>query len=148
MFTKIVEISTLAGTPMTYVLIHLWPTMAAHKRGDKPSGDNAFVMDLIQTDQRMVEDGKGRFKRMDGVFVHPDRATGDEEWELESFNLDVPTEITNNILSYLKRRQKKSGTKDEYPAFHARPAFVRSKDDPRGILAMSDVQALVGKEVK
>ena len=148
MFTKIVEIGTLVGTPMTYVLIHIWPTKSAHDGGKEPSGDNVFVMDLIQTDQRMVKDSKGRLKRTDGVFVHPDRATGDEEWEQEIFNLDVPQEIKANIGAYLLRRQKRVGTKDAYPPFHARPALLCSQDDPRGILAMSDVKALVGKEIE
>lgn len=147
MYTKIMKIGTLVGTPMTYVLIHMWVDKSAHDEGKEPSGDNAFVMDLIQTDLRMVEDGKGRYKRADGEFVHPDRATGDEEWEQETFNLDVPQEIKDNISAYLQRRKKKEGTKDEYPGFHARPALLYSRDDPRGILAMSDVQALVGEEV-
>lgn len=147
MLAKIIEISTLVGTPMTYVLIHIWSSKAAQKRGEEPSGDNAFVMDLVQTEQRMVEDNQGRYKRTDGVFVHPDRATGDEEWEQETFRIDVPEEIKGAIEAYLASRLKKVGTEDEYPAFHARPAMVRSQDDPRGILAMSDVRAMVETEV-
>ncbi len=147
MLAKIMEISTLVGTPMTYVLIHIWPSLAAQKRSEEPSGDNAFVMDLVQTEQRMVQDSRGRYKRLDGVFVHPDRATGDEEWEQETFKLNVPEEIKRNIEDYLARRIERTGTKDSYPDFHARPALVRSKDDPRGILGMSDVQVLVGSEV-
>ena len=45
MYTRIVEISTLAGTPYTYVLIHIWEGKSSV--GNKePTGDNAFVMDL------------------------------------------------------------------------------------------------------
>lgn len=148
MYTKIVKIGTLVGTPMTYVLIHMWSTKSDHDEGKEPSGDNAFVMDLELTEERMVEDGAGRYKRTDGEFVHPDRATGDEEWEQETFKLDVPQEIKDNISAYLQRRKKKSGTKDKYPDFHARPALLHNQDDPRGILAMSDVQALVGEEIR
>ncbi len=46
MFAKIVEIGHLVDTPMTYVLIHIWSSKTACTRGDKPTGDNQFIMDL------------------------------------------------------------------------------------------------------
>ena len=84
---------------------------------------------------------------MEGEWVHPDRATGNENYELDMFNIDVPQEILTNIKAYLSRRKKLEGTKDAYPDFHARPALTRSEDDPRGILAMSDVMGMVGMEI-
>lgn len=147
MYTKIVEISTLAGTPYTYVLIHIWLHRASYQAKEEPIGDNAFVMDLLRTDLRYVKDSQGRLKTLDGDFIHPDRATGSEEYEREEFNIDVPQEILTNIRSYLARRKKLEGTENAYPTFHARPALTRSEDNPRGILSMSDVVDLVGMEV-
>lgn len=47
MLGKVVEVSTVIDTPLTYVLVHIWSSRASFKRGDKPAGDNAFVMDLV-----------------------------------------------------------------------------------------------------
>lgn len=145
-FVKIVEISTLADSPYTYVLIHIWGSKADNK-SKEPIGDNAFVMDLLKTDLRYIKDSQGRLKTSDGDWVHPDRATGNEEYEQEEFNIDVPQEILTNIKAYLARRKKLEGTKDAYPSFHARPALTRNTEDPRGILSMSDVMGMVGMEI-
>ncbi len=147
MYAKIVEISTLEGTPLTYVLLHIWSTKAAFKRGDPPDGDNDFLMDIHPTGERRIEDAQGRFKRIDGVFVHPDRAVGDEQWEMETFNTDIETQIKGNIETYLSRRIALQRARSPLPKFHADRAAKRSQDDPRGILVKSEVQALVGKEV-
>lgn len=146
-YTKIVEISTLAGSPYTYVLIHIWLSRSSYQAEEEPVGDNAFVMDLLKTDTRLIKDTKGRLKTLSGEWVHPDRATGDENYELEEFQIDIPQEILTNIRAYLARRKKLEGTKNAYPAFHARPALVRNEEDPRGILAMSDVMGMVGMEI-
>ncbi len=47
MLGKIVEVGTVIDTPLTYVLVHIWSSKASHNRGDKPAGDNAFIMDLV-----------------------------------------------------------------------------------------------------
>ncbi|KKN47228.1 hypothetical protein LCGC14_0665170, partial [marine sediment metagenome] len=47
MLAKVVEVSTVIDTPLTYVLIHIWPSKASYGRGDNPAGDNAFIMDLV-----------------------------------------------------------------------------------------------------
>ena len=148
MFAKIMEISTLAGTPMTYVLVHIWPSKAAQvKDPEKPTGDNQFIMDLVLTDTRPVLDGQGRHKTLDGSFIHPDRVKGGEDWEVETFKVAVAAEIQANIEEYLGKRKSLSKTKNPYPDFHARPALVRDSNDPHGILALSDVQGMVGKVV-
>ncbi len=146
MYAKIQEISTLSGTPMTYVLIHIWPTKKASAT-ELPSGDNAFVMDLFKTSERVVKDAQGRHKTHEGQFIHPDRAKGSELWEMETYNIDVAAEVMANIEEYLERRKELEGNKDSFPSFHARPALVRTQDNPRGILSMSDVMGLVGKGV-
>lgn len=146
MFAKIMEISTLAGTPMTYVLIHIWASEASHtKDPEKPTGDNQFIMDLVLTDTRPVLDGQGRHKTLDGRFIHPDRADGSEDWEVETFKVEVAAEIRAHIEEYLGKRKSLSKTKNPYPDFHARPALVRDNQDPRGILALSDVQGMIGR---
>lgn len=147
MYARIQEISTLSGTSMTYVLIHIWPTKTACEKGEKPAGDNQFVMDLFTTDQRVVQDENGRYKRQDGIFTDPSNAKPGDLWELETYNVDVPSEIKANIEDYLTRRKKLEGTEEAFPNFHARPALTRCKDDPRGILSQSDVMALVGGRV-
>lgn len=145
--TRIVEISTMAGTPYTYVLIHMWLSRESYRAEEEPIGDNAFVMDLLTSDTRHIIDSKGRFKTHSGEWVHPDRATGNEDYELEEFQVDVPLEILTNIKAYLSRRKRLEGTKNAYPDFHARPALTRCKDDPRGILSMSDVMSMVDMEI-
>ena len=81
MYAEIKEVSTVEGTPLTYVLIHIWNSKSAHDTGKDPIGDNDFRMQLYPTGERIVTGAQGRLKRLDGVFVHPDAATGDEEWE-------------------------------------------------------------------
>ncbi len=147
LFGHIVEISTLSGTPYTYVLLHLWPNKKSYEAGDEPSGDNQFVMDLYKTREQRITDSQGRHKTLEGKFVHPDRAKGDEDWELSISHVDVAAEIKANVRAYMVRRLELDGTEDEYPAFHAQPFVVRTQDDPRGILARSDVQNLVTKVV-
>jgi hypothetical protein len=142
------EISTLSGTPMTFVLVHIWASKDAYAQGDDPSGDNQFVLDLYKKQEVRVKDSQGRHKTVEGNFVHPDRAIGSEVWEMDTIRVDVPAEILGCIEEYMVDRKRASKTKNPYPAFHARPALVRTKDDPRGILAMSDVMNLVGKAVE
>ena len=144
MYAKIKEISTVEGTPLTYVLIHIWANKALHDQGKASIGDNDFLMELYPTGQRVVQDAQGRYKRIDGVFVHPDAAIGDEEWERETFNIDLPVQIRENIVAYLGRRDRVKRTKGAFPRAHANPTTRRSQDDPRGILGRSEVQDLVG----
>lgn len=144
---KIVEISTLSGTPYTYVLLHLWPNRKSYDAGDEPSGDNQFIMDLYKTREQRITDSQGRHKTLEGKFVHPDRATGNEDWETAISHVDIAAKIEANVRAYMAERVKLAKTKDAYPVFHAQPAMVRTRDDPRGILARSDVQNLVTKVV-
>ena len=47
MHAKIIEISHLTDTPMTYVLIHIWGSKADYTKNlEEPTGDNQFIMDL------------------------------------------------------------------------------------------------------
>lgn len=147
MFARIEEISTLSGTSMTYVLIHIWDTKKACMDKDKPVGDNQFVMDLYKTSERVVKDSRGRYKTQDGRFISPENAKKGEIWEMEHYQVNVAQEIRTNIEEYLDERKALEGTKDSYLAFHAKPAMVRTQDNPRGILSMSDVMGLVGEGV-
>lgn len=147
MLAIVKEISTLSGTPLTYVLIHIWSGKKVYDDGDEPSGDNQFVMDLYKTLDVKVKDTQGRYKTTEGKFVHPDRATGDEVWEMDTYHIEVADEIMENIREYLEVRKEASKTKNPYPAFHAQPAMVRTRDNPRGIITMTSIQNLVGKAV-
>ena len=50
MLAKIVEVSTVTDTSLTHMLIHIWSSKASYDRDDKPSGDNAFVMDIVASE--------------------------------------------------------------------------------------------------
>lgn len=147
MLAVVKEISTVSGTPLTYVLIHIWISKKDYDQGDEPSGDNQFIMDLHKTQERRVRDSQGRHRTLEGKYVHPSRVTGDEDWEMDTYHIDVSTEIMANVCAYLDRRKKAERTKNPYPAFHAQPAVVRTRDNPRSILTMTGVQNLVGKVV-
>ncbi len=147
MLAIVKEISTLSGTPMTYVLIHIWPSKKEYGRGDEPLGDNQFIMDLFKSWEVRVKDSQGRHKTVEGKFVHPDRATGNEVWEKDIHHIEVADEVMKNVREYLEARKKASKTKNPYPVFDAQPAMVRTRDNPRGILTMTSVQNLVGKAI-
>lgn len=148
MLAIVKEVSTLSGTPLTYVLVHIWTSKKEFVQGDEPSGDNQFIMDLCKTQERRVKDGQGRYKTVEGKFVHPDRAKGGEIWEMDTYHVEVADEIMINIGDYLERRKKAAKTKSPYPAFHAQPAMVRTRDNPRGILTMTSVQNLTSRGIE
>ena len=105
-------------------------------------------MQLRPTSERIVTDAQGRLKRADGAFVARADVVGDETWERETVDRDLPTEIGVNIEAYLTRRQAAAAASTPFPAFHANPRTQRDQGDPHGVLARPDVAALRGQEVE
>ena len=147
MYGVIKEVSTVEGTPLIYVLVHVYVSKGSFESGKDPIGDNDFLMDLYPTGQRIVQNTQGWYKRLDGTFINPVLIVGDEEWERETFNNDLASQIQENIGDYLGRREKVKNRKDKFPKHHS-SHIKTSKDDPRGVLVQSDVKALVGQGVE
>ena len=143
MYGIIKEISTVEGTPLIYVLIHIYTSEGSYNTGKDPIGDNDFLMDLYPTGERIVQNSQGWYKRLDGTFINPVLIVGDEEWERETFNNDLATQIQDNVGNYLGRRDKVKNRKGKFPSNHS-SHIKTSQDDPRGILVKSEVQDLVG----
>lgn len=141
MIYKIVEVSTDKASGHTYVLAHFWRVSADQIAGKPPDRINDFLMQLRPTGERVITNTDGWFKRTDGVFVDPEVVTGDEAWERETVDRDLPTEIQANIEAYWARAEAKS-----YPADHSTSTIQRDDSDPHGVLARADVLSL--KEAK
>lgn len=142
MLYKIVELSTVEGSDLTYALVHFWRTKADHDAGKPWARRESFGMQLTPIGVSIVINAKGWPKRKsDGVFINPMTIEpGKEpEWEREPYNRDLLTEIKANIEAYWLRAEVK-----DYPADHADPRIQRDDSDPHGVLARTDVRALRG----
>ncbi len=147
MLYKILQVSTDRATGHTYVLVHFWRDKADQILGKEPDRVNDFLMQLRPTGVRIVTNRDGWYKRLnDGVFVNPETLDPDEpqpEWERETIDRDLPTEIKANIEAYWERAE--SGG---FPANHTNRAIQRDNSDPHDVLARADVVALRGEKVE
>ena len=146
MLYKIVEVSTDKSSGHTYVLVHFWRRKADQKAGKPPARINDFLMQLRPTGVRVVTNIQGWRKRKDGVFVDP-ATLGPEkpepEWERETHDRDLPTEIKANIEAYWRRAEAKG-----YPGDQTDSRIKRDNSDPHGVLARPDVVALRDAKVE
>jgi len=142
-FYRIEEVSTDRASGHTYVLAHFWQRKAHCRSGKPPARINDFLMQLRPTGERIVTNAEGWLKRKDGVFVDPEAVQGDEEWERETFDRDLPTQIQANIEAYWERAEAKG-----YPVDHSNQHIQRDESDPHGVLAREDVRALRGAGVE
>ena len=147
MFYKIIEVSTDKASGHTYVLVRFWRDKAALDAGKPPDRTNDFLMQLRPTGERVVTNAQGWPKRKsDGKFIDPktlDPAKPDPEWERETVDRDLPTQIKANIEAYWERAEAKN-----YPADHHNQRIKRDLSDPYGVLARPDVTALEGVAVE
>ena len=144
MLYKMVEISTDKASRHLYCLVHFWRNKT--DKGNPPDRINDFLMQLRPTGERVVTNADGRRKRKDGVFVDPETLDPEKlqpQWERETFDRDLPTEMKANIEAYWERAEAEGS-----PADHANPRIQRDDNDPYGVLARPDVVALKGAEVE
>ncbi|UCE90798.1 MAG: hypothetical protein JSV90_05020 [Methanobacteriota archaeon] len=150
LFAEIKEIATVEGTPLTYVYIEIWRTKADHDAGAPPVGNNDFHMQLQAEGERVHKNAAGQVVDLaSGSTYPPDRVPEGVELVKETFQVDVPQVIKENIEAYLTRRIRRDRTRRPLPEKHAnREGTNRSQDDPAGVLHRGDVQALVGVGVE
>ena len=123
------------------VYFSVWPSRAAHDRGDEPLWTEDFHMDLRPTRRRIATDRFGRWQRTNGTFVNPRALTWQQiaatKWRRETVANDVAAEIRANIAGYLRRNPAKQGDQCD-------KRVRKRSDDPRGVLTRSEVQQLKG----
>ncbi|KKL79664.1 hypothetical protein LCGC14_2012570 [marine sediment metagenome] len=165
MIYKIVEISTVLDTSLTYVLVEFWLTLESIRKGDPPLLTNDFLMQLQATSTRIITNGDGWLKTVEGIFIDPNTLDPDgpqPEWELETVPRDVPAEIKGNIEDY-EHRASTSQLTGNHTADASKPLYKegqivtqrvdtplvkRDQSDPKDILAKTGVQDLIGAEIE
>lgn len=155
---RIDEISNEVSTGETYVLVSFWETEASRLAGDPPYLVNDFLMTLRDQGTRIVTNRDGWYKRAsDGVFIDPATLAEDDrtEWERETYTIDAPAIVEDNIAAYIRRAEA-----NDYSGDHTGDAtkpfriagvvqpqresqlFVRDAVDRNGATNRVDVQAL------
>jgi hypothetical protein len=147
LYPKIVEVSTDKATGATYVLVRFWQTKTARAEGRPPFLVEDFVMALRPTGTRLID---------------PD----DETKGTETYSIDVPAAIKENIRKYIAEAERlgyqgdnssRKGTastsfkvggvvKRKRGARIFKPV-VRDQSDPHGVLSRPEVKELEGKDV-
>ena len=136
---KITEIKTATVSGATYIKVNIWRTRAAEARGDPPNFVSEQLMNLKPVRQRAVLNDDGYSLRESGVYASPNAPSnaGDPVVK-EDTTIDVVAEMEGYVKDFIRTAVRINMPDDigDNPS-----SIVRSDDDPRGLLALSDMQA-------
>lgn len=110
MHYEIAEVSTHAGTGLTYVLVNFWRSSDDREDGLRPFLVNDFFMTLPSTGERIVTDSEGRMLLTTGEWVEPQRADESLSYEKETFAIDPRVKLIANIEQYVARAEARKET--------------------------------------